>query len=394
MEKKLNQFFENVYQFSQENYPNQINKNLKSIIITHVMPTTVNYLLFINKIWPIEAVVGIPYSLDLKTVEELKKHGIRVETPEIIESVPKTAIKIIESLYEKNTSVIIQEVGGYLAPYLNYLKTLNNVIGIVEDTAQGHWRYEKHDKGQLPILSIAFSTLKNVEDTVVGDAVIYSLERILRENFWDVVQGKKSLVLGYGKIGKSCAIALKGRESIVSVYDINPILNITARVEGYNTGTLRKLIQDADIIVGASGSTSLQGDIFDEIKDGAILASGSSRDIEFDVSSIVNHFRREEDSLLWKCENKKGNQFYVLNQGKPVNFRDYGILGPYLYLVFGELLYCMLKISTSAVNNGIGVNSEEERKIIAKHFYETLFEEPVSLNHKEDSSNAVAGGIK
>lgn len=379
MESKLDLFFEDIYN---SGIVNKLNEDLGSIFITHVMPTTINYILFVNKIWKVDSVIGIPYSLDLKTVDFLRNKGINVLTPETISEVPEIAMTVIRKLHKEQKFAVVQEVGGYLAPYLDEIKTLGNIVGIVEDTAQGHWRYQKNDNKQVPIISIAFSTLKNVEDTIVGDAVVYSTERILRENFWDVIQGKKSLVMGYGKIGKSCAIALKGRESVVSVYDSNPIQNITARVEGYKTGDLVELVSEADIIIGASGSTSLSGEIFEEIKDGAILASGSSRDIEFDVKNLMDNYCIEKNDLIWKCGNKKGNTFFVLNEGKPVNFRDLGILGPYLDLVFGELFYSMLKVGTNHVENGLGVNNEDERKLIAQYFYNRFLSENSSKNNR------------
>lgn len=368
--KKITNFFDRIYRLGVDRN-GSLPLDIRSMVITHLLPTSLEYIRYIHSVWPVASVIGIPYSMDPIAVEELRKLGIEVKTPRRLEEIPQMALETVNELQQQDLKVVIQEVGGYLSEYLNILKQFGNVVGIVEDTAQGHWRYKKHEKGQLPILSIAFSTLKNVEDTLIGDAVVYSLERVLRENYRDVIQGKTSLVLGYGKIGRSCGIALKGRESHVSIYDSNPILNLTARLEGYKTGNVSDLLQQAELIVGATGSTSLDARHFDLIQDGAILVSASSRDIEFDLHSL-EAYKLEDDPLIWKCKNGRGT-FYVLNQGRPINFRDNSILGPYLYLVYGELLYCMLKVCCSPIEYGLQETSEEERMGIAKEFYEEFY---------------------
>ncbi|WP_214484547.1 NAD(P)-dependent oxidoreductase [Bacillus sp. SM2101] len=319
-----------------------------------------------------EYVIAIPYSLDINAAIKLKKHGIPVITPNDITDVSTIALEKIIEISNSNKKLVIQEVGGYLSSHLDTIKSLGSVVGIVEDTAQGHWRYKKYDRQQLPILSIAFSPLKNIEDTLIGDAVIYSLERILREEFTDLIQGKSCLVLGYGKIGKSCSIALKGREAFVSVFDIDPILSLTARVEGYRTGELEDLIKDADIIIGATGKTSLSGSIFEHFKDGAILASASSRDIEFDIKQISKYCKNNSHPLIWDCANKSKNNFFLLNEGLPVNFRDLSILGPYLQLVYGELFYCIQKLARQEELVGMHTLLDSDQRFIAQKFHEHI----------------------
>ena len=98
----------------------------------------------------------------------------------------------------------------------------------------------------VPIVSMALSPIKDIEDTVIGDAVIYSLERLYREEFHSILQGTRAGVIGYGKIGTSAAIALKGREMNVSVYDIDPTKCIRAQFEGYRATPLHKLLENSN----------------------------------------------------------------------------------------------------------------------------------------------------
>ena len=129
-------------------------------------------------------------------------------------------------LGRSSAPLVAQEVGGYLASFSGELARYPHFVGVVEDTNHGHWRYEVTVPRAFPVLSIARSPLEDIEDTLIGDAVAFSLERILRENFCAVIQGCHVGVLGYGKIGTSTAIAMRGRESAVSVYDLSPIRTI------------------------------------------------------------------------------------------------------------------------------------------------------------------------
>ncbi|MBK9089556.1 MAG: hypothetical protein IPL90_11090 [Holophagales bacterium] len=54
---------------------------------------------------------------------------------------------------------------------------------MVEDTNNGHWLYESTGPHPIPVLSMAQSPLKGVEDSIIGDAVLFSIERVLREDF-------------------------------------------------------------------------------------------------------------------------------------------------------------------------------------------------------------------
>ncbi len=47
-----------------------------SVIITHLMPTAEKYIELINKVFPVQLVIAIPYSAHLSTVENLKSKGI------------------------------------------------------------------------------------------------------------------------------------------------------------------------------------------------------------------------------------------------------------------------------------------------------------------------------
>lgn len=327
----------------------------RSIIITHVLPTAENFIEAVHKIFPIALVIAIPYSSDLTSIEKLKKKGVPVYLPSSTEEAFLKAGPLVEEALQKGKSpLLVQEVGGYLAGHTSILARYENFLGIVEDTNNGHWRYVNAGSHDVPIVSMALSPIKDIEDTVIGDAVIYSLERLYREEFHSILQGTRAGVIGYGKIGTSAAIALKGREMNVSVYDIDPTKCIRAQFEGYRATPLHKLLENSELIVGCSGKTSVRKEDIHKIRHNSVLVSASSKHEEFDLDAFNEACSFEDlSSIVRKYIQKDKRVFYLLNQGSPINFRDKSILGFILDMIYSELFLCMKLISQKSLPCGL-----------------------------------------
>ena len=315
-----------------------------SVLITHVMPTAEAYIKLINTIFPISLVIAIPYSVNIETVSSLMSSGIAVFVPSSVsDAFIKAGPKIEEILIANPSPLVVQEVGGYLAGYTEKLSIYGNFIGIVEDTNNGHWRYQQSGKHKVPVISMAQSPIKDIEDTVIGDSVVYSTERVFREEFHSVIQGLQTAVIGYGKIGTSTATALKGREATVTVYDIDPAKCIRARFEGYRIAPISQILSESHLIIGCSGRTSVREEEISSIRHNAILVSASAKNEEFDLTAFENCCSCEKLSkIIWRYTQSDGRLFYVLNEGTPINFRDRSILGNILDLIYSELFLCMV----------------------------------------------------
>ena len=319
----------------------------RSLLVTHVMPTAIEYIELVNSVFPVSSIVAIPYSANPDAVSMLTKQGYKVVVPNSVEDTfVKAREEAIFALSNSKQPFVIQEVGGYFAEITKELSNYPHFLGIIEDTNNGHWRYERTKPHACRVLSMAQSPLKYVEDTIIGDNVIYSVERILREEFSAVFQGSRCAVVGFGKIGRSTAVALKGREAVVSIYDIDPAKTITAKVEGYHPLPLHNLLSQAEIIVGCTGQTSIRAVDIPFIRDGAILASASSKDIEFALLDFSKTCKVDkQNELIWKYIQPNGKSFYVLYKGSPVNFRDRSILGSVLDLIYSELFVCIREVA-------------------------------------------------
>ena len=69
--------------------------------------------------------------------------------------------------------------------------------------------------------------------------------------------GKRSLVCGFGDVGKGCAAALKGSGSRVMVTEIDPINALQACMEGYEVTTIDDVVGEVDIFITATGNKDI-----------------------------------------------------------------------------------------------------------------------------------------
>ena len=351
----------------------------RCVLITHVLPTAKKFIESIHKIFPVSLVIAIPYSSDPATIEEVRKTGISVFLPDSTENAFLQAGPLVEELLKKDESpLFVQEVGGYLAGYTSILANNKNFFGIVEDTNNGHWRYVHAGPHDLPVVSMALSPIKDIEDTVIGDAVVYSLERVYREEFHSILQGTRAGVIGYGKIGCSAAIALKGRETSVSIYDVDPTKCIRAHFEGYRVLPLHKLLEQSELIVGCTGKTSIRKEDVHKIRHNSILVSASSKHEEFDLEALGEECVHEDLSpIVRRYVQRDGREFYLLNKGSPINFRDRSILGFILDMIYSELFLCMKLISQKSLSNGLHlspstIHAEVGKRWIGAYAHEFL----------------------
>ncbi|MBY0529421.1 MAG: hypothetical protein K2P51_04440 [Rhabdochlamydiaceae bacterium] len=349
-----------------------------------MLTTAESYIRSIHEAFEVVLVIAIPYSADLNTIRSLEESNIPVYLPKSIDEAFLCAgKKVLEILQSDETPLLVQEVGGYLAGCTEELCRYSHFLGIVEDTNNGHWRYQMAGEHQIPVLSMAQSPIKDIEDTVIGDSVVYSTERIFREEFNGILQGITSGVIGYGKIGTSTATAMKGRESSVTVYDIDPAKCIRARMEGHRIAPLQKILSESDLIIGCTGKTSVRAEELQYIRDQAVLVSASAKNEEFDLHAFEEECEREEISkVVWRYKQKDGRCFYLLNQGTPVNFRDRSVLGSILDMIYSELFLCMHLLAQGTTAPGLQHSPSSIHTEVAQSWLEVY--EPAFTNASED----------
>jgi adenosylhomocysteinase len=321
------------------------------VLVTHVLPTALPFVRCLATAFALD-VVAIPYSSHHATLEALREADISVECPTTVDDVGLVARERITAALQRGEQVLVQEIGGYLAPYAREFARYPTFLGIVEDTSQGDTRYQPIRDLRYPVVSIARSPIKALEDRMIGHAVAFSLERILRETFYETLVGQQILVLGYGSIGSSCAQALRQRGGFVTVYDIDPVRMAHAAIDGHSTRAVEPALSAATVVIGASGQRSINDDMLSRLNCGALVLSASSKQIEIDVDALTRTFSLTETTGDVQLYESSGQHFYLICRGHPINFRDQSVLGPSLDATYAELCVCIREVAQGRAGYG------------------------------------------
>jgi adenosylhomocysteinase len=313
-----------------------------------------------------------------------------------IRSNPK---KVLSEILPKVSSdeaprLLLLDIGGYFAPSAkeedpHHFERLEEIvrergyrlIGIVEDTENGHARYKEAlerivpASAPFPVYSVAKSPLKKPENHLVGVAITFSIEAILRQSNI-VLQSRRAGVIGFGPIGRSVAHSLRGRGIPVSICEVDSVKLAQAAAQGFTVFSyehgFETFASSLNLIVSATGAAASGLDhpigpsTVGYIRPGTFVASVTSRDDEIDLEGIesdgVFHptpVAFNEDLVHWRKDDETG--FYVMLNGNAVNFRDGGVVGPAIRLLQGEILQCMLSAINASSSSGDGRDLETAR---------------------------------
>ena len=217
-------------------------KNYECIVVMHIITGCEKFLEAINSVCKVDAVIPKPNSINNEILENIKnKYNImHIKRDEM-----ETNQEIIQLIKNVKKKLIIFDIGGYFSRIINKADINKKIKCIIEDTENGYQKYEKSN-ANVNIISVARSKLKENEDYLVGQSIVFSADAILRDmgklmNYLDCG------IMGFGKIGASIASHLLQRGIKPKVYDKDAI----RQIEAYNRGSN---IQSKEKIAGFSMS--------------------------------------------------------------------------------------------------------------------------------------------
>lgn len=281
-----------------------------------------------------------------------------------------SAVRFLTPLIGDRRFVLL-DIGGYFSPSVQAIANAfgNKFLGVIEDTENGVQRYELMAPHPIPIIEVARSPLKDTEDYLVGQSIVYSTEALLREQ-GDILHGRAACVIGYGKLGSSIADLLNSRKVRTTVYDVDPLRSIKAFSHGFRVvPTIEDAVRGAGIVFCATGNVSLRTEEFELLDYGAYVATVTSSDDELQIKDLGDRYSaRAVAEYVMEYRNKK-HRFFLLNRGQAVNFIHGAAVGPFIYLVQGEIVASIARLMSGTIEPGISQNPTELRTSIAKSWY-------------------------
>ncbi len=325
----------------------QINgKDIGLVIVAHILIDAIPFLEALSSIFSIDVVFAKPKSINQRVMDYLSaKFKIVIADREKIDDISYVS----SFINKKHDGFILIDIGGYFSSVSNELKDEfgKKFLGSIEDTENGFLKYISNEV-RYPFYQVARSPLKTNEDYLVGQAISFSAESIFREH-GILLNGQKVGVIGYGKIGGGVANALKARQSIVFVNDIDPVKVIHSYSHGFIPQDKESLLKDADIICLASGNSSLVTSDIPMIKSGAYVFTVTSSDNEIDMKWLKENYLSSEISPMVTKYYKGNHFFYIINDGNAINFIHGTTVSTFILLVQAELISCALALVSHAV---------------------------------------------
>ncbi|MEA3273448.1 MAG: hypothetical protein U9Q72_02555 [Patescibacteria group bacterium] len=340
-----------------------ISKNISIIIVAHIIDTGIPYIKTLDKYFSLEAIIPKQKSINQELLKFFPKQKMLNLSREGVNNAEEV-VNLLKKIPENN-KIAFLDIGGYFAQIGNAVKDKfgDRFIGIIEDTENGYQKYLRQ-KLKYPVISVARSLLKENEDYLVGQAVVFSAEALLREQ-GILMNGKRIGIIGIGKIGNGILSSIMSKSSQVSIFDINPVNLIIAHSRGAKIDNKLNAIKEAEILFLATGSLSLKQEEYRYIHNGSFLFSITSSDDEMDLSWLKRNYETEKVSKYITKYEKNGHYFFLVNEGNAVNFIHGAVVDDFILLVQKEMIDTVIELSKNNLDNDIHDGFDKIKKRIA-----------------------------
>jgi len=209
------------------------------------------------------------------------------------------------------------------------------IRGVSEETTTGvHRLYERQENGTLlfPAINVNDSVTKSKFDNVYGCR--HSLVDAIMRATDVLIAGKRTLVLGFGDVGKGSVQSLQGQSAKVAVTEVDPICALQASMLGLDVVTLEDVLERTDIFVTATGNKDIiTAQHMAKMKHNAIVCNIGHFDNEIDMAGLeamvlsgeVEKIEIKPQVHEWKFNttthgpNGGGHSILILAEGRLVN---------------------------------------------------------------------------
>lgn len=343
------------------------NGGIRVLLIQHLLADTAEFVKLLDAAGLRPTVfLPIPYSIHERLLPEIEGHCDCIQRHEL-EQLPTAAMEHLSRWADSDLPILVHEVGGYLAEPLGETPTIAaRILPVIEETKQGLWRYERARQGgsRARVLQFADSRLKTLEAEFVGRAVARAVEEDLLAT-GRYLEAALVGVVGVGDIGYGVATSLRRRGATVLCFDTSKSRIMESAARGFRCVDLSTLLSSCDVIVGATGHRSLRMEDIERARDGVLLCSASSRQIEFPIEELeaesqVTPLSTFVDRYVLRSE----RSVLVSSKGHPVNFRNVSLPLAMSDLMFAQVADSIARVLAGEEITGIqSLSAADEERI-------------------------------
>ena len=250
--------------------------------------------------------------------------------------------------------------------------------GVSEETTTGvHRLYKMQQDGKLlvPAINVNDSVTKSKFDNLYGcrESLADGIKRATNA----MVAGKLVVVCGYGDVGKGSAQSMSRFGARVIVTEVDPINALQAAMEGYQVDTLENVVDQADIVVTATGCMGVvRPEHLQRMKNEAILCNIGHFDVEIDMAWLYKTPGVKREAIKPQVDRfilPNGKSIIVLAEGRLVN----------LGCAMGHPSFVMSTSFTNQVLAQLALWCETDKWDLGVHVLPKKLDEEVARLHLE-----------
>ncbi|MFB5604552.1 MAG: adenosylhomocysteinase, partial [Candidatus Nitrosomaritimum aestuariumsis] len=137
-----------------------------------------------------------------------------------------------------------------------------------------------------------------------------------------LLASKRTVVVGYGWVGRGVASRCHGMGSKIIVTEVDPVKALEAHMDGFEVMPMAQACKIGDIFITCTGMTSvIRKEHIMQMKEGAIMGNVGHFDVEIDAEFLLKKSKsvKEVRPNLDECVLKNGRRVYLIGQGRLAN---------------------------------------------------------------------------
>jgi adenosylhomocysteinase len=226
---------------------------------------------------------------------------------------------------DKELKCVMELLRDFLPKNPSFFRGIaKNMIGVSEETTTGVHRLEKmaaEKKLLFPVINVNDCVTKSKFDNVYGCR--HSLPDGIMRATDVMIAGKKTVICGFGDVGKGCAQAMRGCGARVYITEVDPICALQACMEGYHVKSVDNCTVDGDIFVTCTGNKDIiTVKHMEKMKNNAIVCNIGHFDNEIDMIGLEEYPGIKRVNIKDCCDKyifPDGHAVIILAEGRLVN---------------------------------------------------------------------------
>jgi adenosylhomocysteinase len=204
-----------------------------------------------------------------------------------------------------------------------HLSKAKGVVGGSEETTTGVVRLralEAAGRLRYPVIAVNDAKTKFMFDNRYGTGQS-TLDGVLRATAL-LLAGMRTVVVGFGWVGKGVAMRARGMGARVTVVEVDPVRALEAHLEGFEVGNIQDAAADGDLFITTTGQKNVVPySAVEKMKEGAILANAGHFDVEIDVKTLMERARgvKKVRANVDEVTLPSGKKVYLVAKGRIAN---------------------------------------------------------------------------